>query len=430
MSTPASPATRPDLSDRDLTLDLARVLCVVFVIVVHLLMVGIGPGPDGQLVTSRPAEQEPWFDAATWVGQIMPLFFVVGGFASAAGWASWTRKGGDAVGFIRTRTLRLAQPALPVFAFFALVLGATTLAGIAPDLVAAAAVGAGSPLWFLAAYLICQALVPVLVRLHERAPRGTVAVLAAGVVVVDIARFATGVTEIGLLNLLFVWPLIQQLGFWYRDGWFDRRPTGILLLIAAACGLALWPLVAWGPYSPSMLGNLNPPTLPFVLLGLAQACLLRVLRPALTRLTRVRAVQGFLFLLGTRLMTVYLWHLPVILAVTGVTLLIPGAAPTPSSAAWWWSRPLMFVVVLAAVLALSVLIARWEALGTLGPSPCPVVVGIAWLCAVAPPFAVMQWFLDLPLAVGGTVLLTVSVVLLRHPLFAARTPAASVVSRA
>ncbi|WEK12299.1 MAG: acyltransferase [Candidatus Microbacterium phytovorans] len=430
MSTPASPATRPDLSDRDLTLDLARVLCVVFVIVVHLLMVGIGPGPDGQLVTSRPAEQEPWFDAATWVGQIMPLFFVVGGFASAAGWASWTRKGGDAVGFIRTRTLRLAQPALPVFAFFALVLGATTLAGIAPDLVAAAAVGAGSPLWFLAAYLICQALVPVLVRLHERAPRGTVAVLAAGVVVVDIARFATGVTEIGLLNLLFVWPLIQQLGFWYRDGWFDRRPTGILLLIAAACGLALWPLVAWGPYSPSMLGNLNPPTLPLVLLGLAQACLLRVLRPALTRLTRVRAVQGFLFLLGTRLMTVYLWHLPVILAVTGVTLLIPGAAPTPSSAAWWWSRPLMFVVVLAAVLALSVLIARWEALGTLGPSPSPVVVGIAWLCAVAPPFAVMQWFLDLPLAVGGTVLLTVSVVLLRHPLFAARTRAASVVSRA
>ena len=430
MSTPASPATRPDLSDRDLTLDLARVLCVVFVIVVHLLMVGIGPGPDGQLVTSRPAEQEPWFDAATWVGQIMPLFFVVGGFASAAGWASWTRKGGDAVGFIRTRTVRLAQPTLPVFAFFALVLGATTLAGMAPDLVAAAAVGAGSPLWFLAAYLICQALVPLMVRFHERAPRGTVAVLAVGVVVVDAARFTTGVTEIGLLNLLFLWPLIQQLGFWYRDGWFDRRPTGILLLIAAACGLALWPLVAWGPYSPSMLGNLNPPTLPLVLLGLAQACLLRVLRPALTRLTRVRAVQGFLFVLGTRLMTVYLWHLPVILAVTGLTLLIPGAAPTPSSAAWWWSRPLMFVVVLAAVLALSLLIARWEALGTLAPSPSPVVVGIAWLCAVVPPFAVMQWFLDLPLAVGGTVLLTVSVVLLRHPLFAARTRAASVVSRA
>ncbi|HYP72872.1 MAG TPA: acyltransferase, partial [Microbacterium sp.] len=77
MSTAASQKVRPDLSGRDLTLDLARVTCVVFVIVVHLLQVGIGPGPGGELVASRPAKQEPWFNAATWVGQIMPLFFVV-----------------------------------------------------------------------------------------------------------------------------------------------------------------------------------------------------------------------------------------------------------------------------------------------------------------------------------------------------------------
>lgn len=413
MSTPAPRATLPDLRDRDLTLDLARVVCVLFVVVVHVLMVGIGPGPDGALVASRPAEQEPWFNAATWVGQIMPLFFVVGGFASAAGWSSWTRRGGDARGFIRTRTLRLAQPALPLFVFFAVVLVTVSLLGIAPDLVESAAVGAGSPLWFLAAYLICQALVPLLVRLHDTAPRATLATLAVAVVVVDGIRFATGVTEVGLLNLLFVWPLVQQLGFWYRDGWFDRRGLLTLLAIATTCYALLWPLTAWGPYSPSMLGNLNPPTAPLVLLGLAQACLLRVAKPALARLMRVRAVQGFIFVMGTRLMTVYLWHLPVILALTGLTLLVPGAAPTPSSAAWWWSRPLMFVAVIAAVLALSFVVGRWEAIGPLGPTPASAVVAVAWLCAVAPPFAVMQWFLDVWLAVGGAVLLTVAVVLLR-----------------
>ncbi len=412
MSTAAT--SRTEQSGRDLTLDLARVVCVLFVIVVHLLQVGIGPGPDGELIASRPAEQEPWFNAATWIGQIMPLFFVVGGFASAAGWASWTRRGGRATGFIRTRTLRLAQPALPLFVFFAVVLAAATAAGIAPDLVTAAAVGAGSPLWFLAAYLICQALVPALADLHARMPRATIAAMFAGVVLVDTARFSTGIPEIGLLNLLLVWPLVQQLGFWYRDGWFDRRRVPTLLLIAAACYLLLWPLTAWGPYAPSMLGNLNPPTVPLVLLGLAQACLLRVARPALARLMEVRAVRGLIFVMGTRLMTVYLWHLPVILMLTGVTLLIPGAAPTPSSAAWWWSRPVMFVLVLAAVLALSLLLARWEALGELGPSPSAVVVAIAWVCAVAPPFAVMQWFLDVWLAAGGAILLTIAVVLLRR----------------
>lgn len=420
MSTSASsdrtnaPAAASALAGRDLTLDLARVVCVLFVVVVHLLQVGIGPGPDGQLIASRPAEQEPWFNAATWVGQIMPLFFVVGGFASAAGWASWTRAGGDATGFIRTRTLRLAQPALPLFVFFAVVLVAATALGLAPELVAAAAVGAGSPLWFLAAYLICQALVPTLTSLHERAPRATVAALALAVVAVDGGRFATGITEIGLLNLLFVWPLVQQLGFWYRDGWFDRRRVATLVALAAACYLLLWPLTVWGPYSPSMLGNLNPPTVPLVLLGLAQACLLCVARPALAAFMRLRAVQGFVFVLGTRLMTVYLWHLPVILALTGIALLIPGAAPTPSSAAWWWSRPVMFVLVLAAVLALSLLVGRWEKLGALRPTPLPAIVAVAWVCAVAPPFAVMQWFLDVRLAVGGAALLAVAVLLLRR----------------
>ena len=403
-----------DVSRRDLTLDLARVVCVLFVIVVHLIQVGIGPGSDGELVASRPAEAQPWFNAATWVGQIMPLFFVVGGFAAATGWRSWTRRGGDAAGFIRTRTLRLAQPALPLFVCFAVVLGAATALGVAPELVADAAVGAGSPLWFLAAYLLCQAGVPWLAAAHERSPRATLAVLAAGVVLVDVARFTTGIDDLGLVNLIFVWPLVQQIGFWYADGWFDRRHPLILIAIAVVAYAVLWPLTAWGPYSMSMLGNLNPPTVPLVVLGIAQACLLRLAKPALTRLMRLRAMRGVVFVLGSRLMTIYLWHLPVMLALTGLTLLVPGAAPTPASPAWWWSRPIMFVAVLAVLLVLSLAIARWEALGSLGPTPRPGVVAVAWLCAFAPPFAVMQWFLDLPIAVGGALLLAVAVVLLRR----------------
>ena len=413
MTTRAAPAA-VDLSRRDLTLDLARVVCVLFVIVVHLVQVGIGPGPDGGLVASRPAEQQPWFDAATWIGQIMPLFFVVGGFAAATGWRSWTAKGGDAAGFIRTRTLRLAQPALPLFVFFAVVLGVATAAGLPAQLVSDAAVGAGSPLWFLAAYLLCQAAVPFLAACHARRPLATLVVLALGVVVVDAARFSSGVEEVGLLNLLFVWPLVQQFGFWYADGWFDRRHPLTLVGIAAACYLLLWPLTAVGPYSTSMLGNLNPPTVPLVVLGIAQACLLRLLKPALARLMSLRAMQEVVFVLGSRLMTIYLWHLPVMLALTGISLLIPGAAPTPASEAWWWSRPILFVVVLAVLLVLSLAIARWEALGTLGSTPPRAVVALAWVCAFVPPFAVMEWFLDLPIAVGGAVLLAVAVFRLRR----------------
>lgn len=413
MTSPAVTST-PELSGRDLTLDLARVTAVVFVVVVHLLQVGIGPGPDGTLVASRPAETQPWFDAATWVGQIMPLFFVVGGFASAAGWASWTAKGGDASGFVRTRTLRLAQPAVPLFVFLAVVLGGASLVGVAPELVDAAAVGAGMPLWFLAAYLLCQAGVPLLAHLHARVPLATMMALLAGVVAVDALRYATGIEQIGLINLVFVWPLVQQIGFWYHDGWFDRRSPWTLLAIASAGYLVLGALVAWGPYSTSMLANLNPPTLPLVVLGVAQACLLRIARPALTALMRTRVMRGVVFLLGSRLMTVYLWHLPVILVLSGISLLIPGAAPTPATPAWWWTRPVLFVIVLVALWALSLFLVRFEALGRLGATPSPFVVGTAWLCAFVPPFVVMEWSMNVVFAVGGAVLLAVAVLLLRR----------------
>ena len=65
-----------------------------------------------------PLENQPWFDAATWVGQVMPLFFVVGGFASITAWRSAAARGGTAAELVSTRLLRLAQPALPLFLFY------------------------------------------------------------------------------------------------------------------------------------------------------------------------------------------------------------------------------------------------------------------------------------------------------------------------
>lgn len=413
MSTDVSPAAVPDLSRRDQTLDLARVAAVFLVVVVHLLQVGVGRDPDGVIVSSRPAEAQPWFDAATWVGQIMPLFFVVGGFASAAGWASWTTRGGDAAGFVRTRILRLVQPALPLFGLVAVILLGARVAGADPALVDAAVVGIGMPLWFLAAYLLCQLVVPVAVRAHERAPRLSLGILALGTIAVDALRFATGVELLGYLNMLFVWPLIQQLGFWYRDGWFDRRGIPTLLSGAGAAYLLLGAVVAWGPYSSSMLANLNPPTLPLVLLGVAQACLLRVARPILTALMRTRPARAVVFAMGSRLMTVYLWHLPVILMVSGLALLVPGAAPAPASGEWWATRPVLFLVVAAVLGAVSVPLARVESLGRLAPAPRPWLIGVAWLLAFLPPFAVTVAGMDTVLAVAGALMFTASVLILR-----------------
>jgi fucose 4-O-acetylase-like acetyltransferase len=408
----SDPISSLDLSKRDLTLDLARVFCVLLVVVIHLLFIGVGRDATGALVISRPLEEQPWFAAVTWAGQIMPLFFVVGGFASITAWRSTARRGGTAADYVKTRVLRLAQPTLPLFLFYVVVIGGATLLAIAPELVGTVVEGAGSPLWFIAAYCLCQALVPVMVRLHARAAAPTLGVLLLGVVLVDAARYGSGVTQLGYLNLFFVWLLVQQIGFWYADGWFARRAWWQLVLIAAAGYAALVPLTTVGPYNTDMLVNLNPPTLPLVLLGLAQACVLRLLRPALARLMSTHAARAVVFLVGTRLMTIYLWHLPVIIIVAGVGLLIPGASPEPASPAWWWSRIFVYVLVLGILFALSFLVGRWEQPREVGPTPPVGVVAIAAVLTFVPPFLVIEYFLNLWLAIAGAVSFSVAILLL------------------
>jgi len=409
--------TRTVPAGRDLTLDLARVVCVVLVVFVHILFTGVGRASDGSLLIERTVEAQPWFTAASWIANIMPLFFVVGGYAARAGWRSASARGDSAEDFVRVRLLRLARPALPLFVFLTVVLGATRLIGIDPALVDTVAIGVGSPLWFLAAYMIVQALAPAMMRLHERFGGWVLLGLLAGAVLVDTFRFTViggflgiqpvagtgyglGQELFGIPNIVFVWLFAQQIGFFLFDGWFGARRWWQLMLLIGAGYAALWGLVSMGGYSWNMLGNQWPPTTAMVMLAVIQAAALTLLHAPLTALMRRRAAQGVVFLIGSRLMTIYLWHLPMIMVLIGIQLALPFPLPAPGSAAWWWTRPVFLIVVLAAVWALSLWLIRFEnapAAGTARFSSNAAVV-VAVLVFIAPIIAITAYGLDFPLA--------------------------------
>jgi peptidoglycan/LPS O-acetylase OafA/YrhL len=334
---------------------MARAWCLTVVVALHALMVGVSVSIDGP-VLANALEGWAWFPLFSWLAQIMPLFFVLGGFSSFLQWSRMRGRGVEPSEYVASRMRRLLRPAAVAVSAVVVALAALTLAGVPPQIVATAGFRLSQPLWFLGVYILCTAFVPLLEAAHRRAPALTVAALAAAVVAVDIVRLSTGVTVVGFANLLFVWLLIQQLGFWLADGKLDGLGHRMLGALAALALAVLFVLCLTNVYSFDMLANLNPPTFALVLLGVAQLALFELARPSLRRLQGIRPLAVVVTAVNARAMTVYLWHMLVLIGLAGSLLLSGASLPVPLSGDWWLTRPgwlAAVVILVAAVVALT-----------------------------------------------------------------------------
>lgn len=343
---------------RDPVIDLARFFCLVLVVVSHSMMVSPVLHPDGTVTTENTLMQQHWFEPVLWVFQVMPLFFVLGGITGLDSWRRLRARGGSGVDYAQLRLLRLIRPATALLASMFVGLWAASLLGVDPEVVQLVATGAGMPLWFLAAYLATQLSVPLLARLHGRAPWLTLAGLVAAVITLDSLRGAF--PTLAFVNMLFVWCAVQQFGFFIADGIFAGRSRGWFVGLIAGSNLLLGLVTGIGVYSGNMIVDLNPPNFCMLLLGLSQAATLQLLRPALAWAAGVRWIAWVMAVAGRRSMTVYLWHLPMLAAMSGLVLLTDFPKPAAGTAEWWWARPLVLLGVLLLLLPVLLLCGRLE----------------------------------------------------------------------
>ncbi|WP_445155583.1 acyltransferase family protein [Arthrobacter sp. Hor0625] len=356
-------------SARDPAIDLARLFCLVLVVVGHTMMVSPVLHPDGTVTSENTLGNQRWFEPVVWVLQVMPLFFVAGGVTGLHSWRRLRSRGGSALEFAQGRLLRLVRPSAVLLAVMFTGLWAARLSGVDPQVVQLLASGAGMPLWFLAAYLAAQLNLPWLAALHDRAPWLTLAGLVCLVVAVDCLRGA--LPALAYANMVFLWCAVQQLGFLLADGEsMVRGPAGLLAVVAAG-NLVLGAVVVLRLYSGNMLVNLNPPNLTLFLLAVSQAAALQLARPLLVRVAALGPVRRMLFFAGRRSMTVYLWHLPLLAAMSGLWLLTDLPQPAGGTAAWWWGRPLVLLGVLVLLAPVLALFGRLEERPTVSGTPRP-----------------------------------------------------------
>ena len=305
-----------------------------------------------------------WGRWLTLIFQVMPVFFVVGGYANATSLTAHLAAGERWPTWVRRRALRLLRPTtLYMIAAVFAVIGAR-LAGFGRTELAQAAWFIGLQLWFLPVYLLLILLTPVLLRLHQRFGLAVPAVMAAGVAVVDVAMIGWRVPVIGFVNYLLGWGAIHQCGFAWQDGRLTSR-RWLPYALAGGGLVTLAGLVGWGPFPLDMIGvpgeavqNANPPSIALLAFAAVQIGLLIAAQPAGQRLLADSCRWRLVSRLNDTTLTVYLWHMvPVVLIA--VAFYPAGLVPQPGVGSWqWWLLRAAWIALLLVVLVPLVLVVR------------------------------------------------------------------------
>jgi fucose 4-O-acetylase-like acetyltransferase len=375
---------------RNRVVDLVRVASILVVVFGHWLMAAI-TFDDGEIVPGHLLELAEWTHPLTWIFQVMPLFFFVGGYSNALSWRSARRRRETYGAWLRARLRRLALPVVPLLVVWMVGGWIGLRVGLDWEILQLASRVALVPTWFLAAYVVIVTLAPAALWLWERSGWWSIAGGLAFAALSDVLSIGAGVVWVGFLNYVFVWGTVHQLGYaWVDDRLVSRGRRATLAAVGLGVTLAL---VAWGPYPVAMVGldtaqitNSYPPRVTLAFLGLFQAGTILLIEPMLTRSMSRSRPWTAVVAISSRIMTVFLWHLTAMVIVIGLGLVTDGwgFGIEPLSAAWWLTRPVWFIVLIVPTAILIAIFGRYERPETDARTPPPwwrPVIAVALVCA-------------------------------------------------
>lgn len=335
---------------RNRYVDFLRMLSILSVVIGHWMMAA-PYFENSQPAIGHMLDLAPWSRWLTWLMQVMPVFFFVGGFSNGTSWDAAQRKGKSYASWLSVRLQRLLGPVIPLLIVWAAMAAVAHAEGLSPQMIHVASRTALVPVWFLAVYILVVLLVPLSRAAWKRWGMTTILLPVICAAILDYAYFALDQHGIAWCNYLFVWLAVHQLGY----AWLDGRIHGLRhALPIGLFGLgALIALTQLGPYPLSLVGvpsqavsNTLPPKLPLLALAAAQfGFLLSLEKPARRFLENHRA-WTLTVLVNGMIMSIFLWHSTVMVLLIGlVFLFLPAAlAYHPGMPAWWAMRPLWILV--------------------------------------------------------------------------------------
>src|SRR5262245_15445399 len=365
-------------SSRNRYVDFLRAMSMLMVIVGHWLAAAPYFDATNTLTTSHILTIVPWAAWLTWIMQVMPIFFMVGGYANGISWRAARRDDKSYAAWLEGRLRRLVWPILPLLVVWVAIVAIEYARGVRPELISYGSRVAFIPIWFIAVYIGIVLLVPATEAAWARFGMRSFWALTAAAVAVDVICFTVGLRWLGFANYLFVWGAISVLGHAWLDDRFSKRRT---LLVGAASGFAvLLLLVHIGPYPVSMIGvpgdpisNTTPPKVTLIALAIMQGGLLLAAQAPARRWLAGRVAWTATVAMNGSIMTLFIWHL------TATTLVVLaayfaggfGLRLEPGSSEWWWSRFPWLAANAIALIPLVVAFGRFERPHAIVGEPAP-----------------------------------------------------------
>jgi peptidoglycan/LPS O-acetylase OafA/YrhL len=368
---------------RDRAIDGLRALAILGVVVGHFMVMALTVRGDGALHVTSPLIHLPGLAPVSWVLQMLGLFFLVGGYATARSWDRAQERGVPYRTWVGTRLARLGRPVVASTAILGAALPLLYVAGVPAGTLRTTAVLVVQPLWFIGVYLVITALTPVVVAMDRRLGLWAAAPSLVIVAAVDLLRYGPWHDAVpgwvAMINILPGWAFAYILGVSWAHGRIGRRAAAVLA--GGGLALALLLVLRMG-YPVSMVGvpgagrvNSHPPSLLVLALAAAQSGVAILARDRLDAWLRRRpAVWTGVAMVNLSAMSIFCWHQIALMLLSGVTLAIapyglPGLHDVPADLAWVGWR-LGWLAVHAVVLGgLVVLARRFDAPWTWMPRP-------------------------------------------------------------
>ena len=354
---------------RNRYVDFLRSVSILVVITGHWL-IATAFYVDGDLAQGKLLQSEPWTQWLTWLFQVMPIFFIVGGYANAVSLESSRRKQVAYAGWLSTRLNRLVAPLLLLLFFWAALAVVMKFFGVSEGVIQYASRVALIPIWFLAIYIMVVVLAPAAYWLWQRYGFASFWLLVGVAIVVDLAFFVFDLRWMGWSNYFWIWLAVHHLGFAWRDG---RIGSPARLLLYSAAGLATLSLLIFvGPYPLAMVGspdeglsNTMPPKITLLALAVFQFGLLLAIEGPMRRVLGNLRLWTATVLINSMIMSVYLWHITIMVIFVSLLYLADGfgLGLEPGTNEWWLSRPVWIVVLYALLLPVALLMSPFERRG-------------------------------------------------------------------